>query len=108
MAPWAAFWTIYGTFSDYEHGHKLHASYFQGPGIDNPISMTRDGQTSYYHTDALGSVTELTDSAGNVVQTYRYDAFGSMVQQSGNINNPFTYTGRELDEETGLYYYDIR
>ena len=94
--------------AEYDGSGDLLASYFHGPGIDNPVSMTRDGQTYYYHTDALGSVTELTDSAGNVVQSYRYDAFGSIIQQSGAIENPFTYTGRELDEETGVYYYRAR
>ncbi len=92
----------------YDDLGNLLVSYFQGPGIDNPISMTRDGQTYCYHTDALGSVTELTDAGGNIVQSYRYDAFGSIVQQSGSIKNAFTYTGREYDANTGLYYYRAR
>jgi RHS repeat-associated protein len=92
----------------YDDAGTLLVSYLQGPGIDNPISATRDGQTYYYHTDTLGSVTELTDSSGLVVQSYRYDAFGAIVQRCGSVENPFTYTGRELDEGTGLYYYRAR
>jgi RHS repeat-associated protein len=92
----------------YDDSGALLVSYLQGPGIDNPISMTRDGQTYYYHTDALGSITELTDASGNVAQFYRYDAFGTIVQQSGNVQNPFTCTVREFDPETGLYYYRAR
>jgi len=51
---------------------------------------------------------ELTDSTGNVVQTYVYDSFGNIVLQSGALENPFTYTGREFDSETGLYFYRAR
>jgi RHS repeat-associated protein len=92
----------------YDDLGNLLVSYFQGPGIDNPVSMTINGQTYYYHMDALGSVTELTDASNAVAQSYRYDAFGSIIQQTGNVQNPFTYTGREYDPETGLYYYRAR
>ena len=50
----------------------------------------------------------ITDSSGNVVQTYQYDAFGKIVQQTGSVENSHTYTGREWDAEAGLYYYRAR
>jgi RHS repeat-associated protein len=31
-----------------------------------------------------------------------------MTRQSGTISQPYTYTGREWDAETGLYYYRAR
>jgi RHS repeat-associated protein len=96
----------------YDDLGNLLVSYFQEPSIDNPISMRRAAAggdlTYYYHADSLGSVSELTDANGEVAQSYRYDAFGSIVQGSGNVQNPFTYTGREFDPETGLYYYRAR
>ena len=36
-----------------------------------------------------------------------YDSFG-MVKQSTGFRNAYTYTGREWDKETGLYYYRAR
>ncbi len=33
------------------------ARYSQGPGIDQPLSMTRGGVTSFYEADGLGSIT---------------------------------------------------
>lgn len=30
-----------------------------GPGIDEPIAVTKAGSTFYYHQDGLGTVTEL-------------------------------------------------
>ncbi|MFV2016731.1 MAG: RHS repeat-associated core domain-containing protein, partial [Candidatus Heimdallarchaeota archaeon] len=43
-----------------------------------------------------------------VVQSYVYDSFGQIISQIGSIQNPFTYTAREYNSETGLYYYRAR
>jgi len=55
----------------------------------------------------LGSVVAITDAGNNVVQSYDYDSFG-MAQPSTVFANCYTYTGREWDKETGLYYYRAR
>jgi len=55
------------------------ATYLHGPGIDEPIYMSRGGQIYYYHADGLGSITELTGSTGAVAQSYKYDAFGNIL-----------------------------
>lgn len=38
----------------------------------------------------------------------RYDSFGKITASSGSVSNPFRYTGRDFDSETGLYYYRAR
>jgi len=44
-----------------------------------------------------------------VVQRYAYSSFGKIESQlSPNFLQPYTYTARELDAETGLYYYRAR
>ncbi len=90
----------------YNGADELVAHVTFGPGIDNPISLHHDGDVYNYHTDALGSVTELTDAAEAVAQTYEYSSFGQILTQSGSLTtiNPFTYTAREFDSESGLYY----
>jgi len=70
--------------------------------------MQRNGENYYYLTDALGSVTALADKNGAVVQTYSYSVFGEIINQTGTLQNSFTYTGREWDSEVGLYYYRAR
>ena len=70
--------------------------------------MERGLEKFFYHADGLGSVTELTDSSGTVAQAYVYDSYGQVQTQFGDIVNPYTYTARELDTETGLYYYRAR
>jgi RHS repeat-associated protein len=69
--------------------------------------MERGGSTYYYTFDGLGSVVELTDDNGNVVETYSYDSFGGL-RVPPTIDNPYTYTSREYDPETHLYYYRNR
>jgi RHS repeat-associated protein len=87
---------------------QIIAEYTHGPGIDEPLAMRRGGQNYYYHVNGLGSVIALTDSTKAVVQSYVYDSFGQIISQSGNIQNPYTYTAREYDPEIGLYYYRAR
>jgi RHS repeat-associated protein len=84
------------------------ARYSQGPNIDEPLAMLRGAITSYYHADGLGSVTSLSNPSGVSAQTYGYDSFGKQTSSSGSLTNPFQYTGRESDTETGLYYYRAR
>jgi RHS repeat-associated protein len=78
--------------------------YTQSGVIDEPLAVLRGGATNYYHADGLGSVTSLSNSAGALAQTYGYDSFGKQTSSSGSLTNPFQYTAREFDSETGLYY----
>jgi RHS repeat-associated protein len=82
--------------------------YAQARNIDEPLAMLRSSATSYYSADGLGSVTSLTNSSGAAAETYTYDSFGKVTASSGSVTNPFQYTGREMDAETGLYYYRAR
>jgi RHS repeat-associated protein len=93
---------------EYDSSGNLQARYTHGPGIDEPISMSRGGSDSYYHADGLGSVVNLTDASGVSVASYAYEAFGKVRSQTGNIVNFFRFTGREWDEDSGLYYYRAR
>ncbi len=89
-------------------GGQTLARYTSGLTMDSWLSMTRNGQTYFYHQDALGSVKALTDGSQSVAASYDYEAFGSLRSQTGAVENPFTYTGREWDDEAGLYYYRTR
>jgi len=84
------------------------ARYAQGLNIDEPLAMLRSSATSYYNADGLGSITSLANGSGTLTQTYTYDSFGKVTASSGSLVNPFQYTGREADAETGLYYYRAR
>jgi RHS repeat-associated protein len=88
---------------------SVTADYTFGLGIDNPLTMRRSGQNYFYIKDGLRSVMALTDDAGNVRHEYKYAVYGKIVDESGDtVENPFTYTSRERDGETGNYYYRAR
>lgn len=93
---------------EYDEKGKIGNRYIHGPGIDEPLALVQGKETYFYHADGLGSIVALTDKAGKVVQDYWYDSFGNLNDQKNRIKQPYTYTGREWDKETGLYYYNAR
>jgi len=89
--------------------NNIVARYTHGPGIDEPLITERAGQSFFYHADGLSSITELTDTTGTIVQSYTYSSFGKIESQLDPIFvQPYTYTAREFDPETGLYFYRSR
>lgn len=74
--------------------------------------------TFYFLKDGLGSIVDIANSAGTIVQHYSYSSFGKLLKiENGGVDNtanpaiksPFTYTNREYDPELGgLYYYRAR
>ena len=85
----------------------LTATYVYGPGIDEPLQMTRGSVTTFYHPDGLGSIVALTNATGAVIERTRYDAFGAP-DHASTLGNRFLFTGREYDQDTGLYFYRAR
>ena len=84
------------------------ARYSQGLNIDEPLAMLRSSTTSYYEADGLGSITSFSSGSSSLAETYTFDSFGKQTASSGSLTNPFQYTARESDPETGLYYYRAR
>ncbi|WP_231847478.1 RHS repeat domain-containing protein [Flavobacterium branchiophilum] len=64
----------------------------------------------FFHPDHLGSSNYITNFVGEVSQHSEYFAFGeSFVEEHKNSHNsPYKFNGKELDEESGLYYYGAR
>jgi RHS repeat-associated protein len=59
-------------------------------------------------TDHLGTVRDLVNNNGGVVNHFTYDSFGKVLSASGTVDTRYKFTGREFDQETGLYYYRAR
>gem|GEM_PF-951063 len=114
-------------------------TYVHGAGVGSVLSMDvhsmdvhkpasasgcdRRGDRYFYHASLLGSVSEITDDKGHVVEAYRYSPYGVPSLQPGayrscfldeymrqgfksRIGNPFLFGGQRYEEEIGLY--DLR
>jgi len=68
-------------------------------------SVQADGVKSFLHADHLGSTAVVTSDTGEVFERNTYGPYGSLLTQPG-ANSRFT--GKELDGETGFYYFGHR
>ncbi len=95
------------TIQERSSAGALAAEYVFGDDLDEVLTMERGGSKYFYHYDALGSVTEITNSAGTVVESYTYDVYGKP-NAASTIGNPYQFTGARFDSESGLYYLRAR
>ena len=105
--------------AEYDDFGNLLRRYIPGPGVDQRVLMVICGtsancrpnqsgtDTQYYFADRLGNVLAVTDNTGAIEQRYFYTPFG-VEMQGDDTGNPFRYTGRRYDAETGLFYYRAR
>ena len=79
---------------------------------NNPAYQEECYKQYYYHSDHLGSASLISDYKGDEYQRIEYTPYGETwvekSQNSGLEHLPYRFTAKELDEETGLYYYGAR
>ena len=80
------------------------------PGYGFVADNSTEEETFYYHSDHLGSTSYITDGNGNITQYDAYLPYGELLvdEHSSSEEMPYKFNGKELDEETGLYYYGAR
>jgi RHS repeat-associated protein len=94
--------------AEYDASGALQRRYLHGPGTDEPLLWyegTTETNLRYMTTDIQGSITSITDSAGNALANNTYDEYG--LPAAGNLGR-FQYTGQMYLPEVGLYYYKAR
>jgi RHS repeat-associated protein len=68
--------------------------------------------TLYFHDDRLGSTNFMTDGVQELVDHQEYFPTGELwvdeTEDPLHLNQPYLFTGKELDVETGLYYFGSR
>ncbi len=81
-----------------------------GAGYGFESDRTYEGDWFFFHTDHLGSTSYLTDTAGNVSQFVCYTPYGEAIvdEHLTTYENPFKFSGKELDDITGLYDHGAR
>lgn len=76
--------------------------------VTPPTGDPAQTETRFYHGDHLGSATVLVDPDGNVVERRSYHPYGQTRTQQGAPTTAYSFTGKELDDAIGLYYYGAR
>ncbi|MBL1259190.1 MAG: RHS repeat-associated core domain-containing protein [Thiotrichaceae bacterium] len=99
--------------SVFDGNNQLKASYLRGVVVDEIINgFERDANGNWlnrtFHHDQVNSVVALSDHNGVTAQKRAYTPFGLDLSSSGESTNSLAYTGREQDNESGLYYYRAR
>ncbi len=71
---------------------------------------TTKEETFFYHSDHLGSTSYITDAKANITQFDAYLPYGELLvdEHTSSEDMPYKFNGKELDQETGLYYYGAR
>ena len=101
--------------------YSLARSYVYGTYIDDVVAKVEAVNTPtvlYYHSDRQFNVRALTDDAATPVirELYAYSPYGKQIILDGSgaqkasteYSNSYGYTGRYLDEETGLWHFRAR
>ena len=75
-----------------------------------PADTTNIEDIFFYHSDHLSSTSYITDAKANITQFDAYLPYGGLLveEQSSSEDIPYKFNGKELDQETGLYYYGAR
>ena len=96
---------LYDEPTDMQEGEVLHLEYLQPCGNNNAVY--------YYHPNHLSSSMYVTDMQQSVVQSFLYAPYGEIISEynthaMGEAFPKYSFNAKELDEETGMYYYEAR
>jgi RHS repeat-associated protein len=108
-------WTVYnGTsadadpYADFTGSGAVSERYLFGPAATSNAILARtsaSGTTDWYETDQLGSVENIVNTSGTIVDAIVYDPFGNIVSESSPTSGDrFKFAGMQYDSTTGLYY----
>jgi RHS repeat-associated protein len=103
-------WDGWDLIEEYRSGNNVTAAYLYGP---DGLVKNLTANEFYYH-DGSGSTSHLADSAGNLLEWYRYDLQGTPVFYDANNNQlpasnyavRHLFTGQQWYGDVGLY--DLR
>ena len=93
------------TLAETDGKGKVKAEYTRA---DSLTAQVREGKVSYYFYDGHGDVRGLLNTEGRVTDTYRYNAYGELIAQTGDTENHYLYTGEYYDAASNLYYLRAR
>jgi RHS repeat-associated protein len=104
-----------GNLVYYDAGVPIWSTHTAEPPPTTPVpNPTGTSITTYYTTDAIGSVRQLTDKQGVVLARYDYTPFGALTCSAPSGSSACSsldqreFAGKERDKENGLDYFGAR
>jgi RHS repeat-associated protein len=84
------------------------AHYTYGLGLVSRVDA--GGAAAYYDFDVLGSTSDVTGTAGQILDHYAYDPFGGLLSHIEVTPNPFQFVGRfgAMSQSNGLDFMRAR
>jgi RHS repeat-associated protein len=79
-----------------------------GGGIGGLLNLKQGGQDYAYLYDGKGNVAAVLDASQSVVAAYRYAPFGELLAKTGSLTQPFGFSTKRYDKQTGLIHYQYR
>jgi RHS repeat-associated protein len=95
----------------YVWGLDISQSLQGAGGVGGLLTMVDNGTAYHYFYDANGNVGQLVKASdGTIAAQYQYDPFGKLLYSSGPManDNPFRFSTKYQDDETGLVYFGFR
>lgn len=92
-------------------GLDLSQSLQGAGGVGGLLAVVDQGVTYHVNYDGNGNVTQLVNAAdGTIAAHMEYDPYGNIIYESGSYadENPFRFSTKYHDDETGLVYYGYR
>src|SRR5207253_8393273 len=89
---------------DLTSGNALQTRYIHGDAIDQLFARISSAGAAWYLTDRLGSVRDIANSSGSVIDHIDYDGFGNATETQPSNGDRYKWTGREFDTETSVQY----
>ena len=98
------------TVEELNGGYVVQKRYVYGLDLISQTDVVGSNGTQYYGYDGTGSTRLLTDSTGSVVQSYDYDAFGSLLYTLNPLlsTNSYLFHGEYFDSDLGLVFLRAR
>jgi RHS repeat-associated protein len=101
-------------WADLDGNNNLVTRRFYLDAVDALFAQIGANGVEWYLTDHLGSVRDLLNASGAIIDHLEYDPFGNVTTETvPSAGDRYKFTGREYDTETGLQlngarYYDAR
>jgi len=101
--------------NSYVWGLDLSGTLQGAGGIGGLLASTTqqssNSTTAFFSYDANGNVGQLVSTNGSILARYEYDPYGKLIKDVADAtvrSNPFRFSTKNLDSESGLYYYGYR